>query len=180
LLQNLENQNLERSVKPHILSLLGDVAMAVGEAFEPYLENVMKMLQQAGFTVLDDKDEDAMEFLDELRKSVFEAYSGILIGMTSGSNSKVRVLMPYMGSMIGLLQTVQKNITNSSEDLVDAACAFLGDVASVLSPTEKMELQQSGGVLAFLQKVTETYANDANDGEVFKRATWAMEKMREL
>ena len=180
LLQNLENQNLERSVKPHILSLLGDVAMAVGEAFEPYLENVMKMLQQAGFTVLDDKDEDAMEFLDELRKSVFEAYSGILIGMTSRSNSKVRVLMPYMGSMIGLLQTVQKNITNSSEDLVDAACAFLGDVASVLSPTEKMELQQSGGVLAFLQKVTETYANDANDGEVFKRATWAMEKMREL
>lgn len=48
LLNALQSPVLHRSVKPPILSCFGDVALAVGPAFEPFLETTMKVLQQAG------------------------------------------------------------------------------------------------------------------------------------
>jgi importin subunit beta-1 len=48
LLADLQSTVLHRSVKPPILSCFGDVALAVGPAFEPFLETTMGVLQQAG------------------------------------------------------------------------------------------------------------------------------------
>lgn len=48
LLADLQSTVLHRSVKPPILGCFGDVAMAVGPGFEPFLETTMGVLQQAG------------------------------------------------------------------------------------------------------------------------------------
>jgi len=48
LLTALQSPVLHRSVKPPILSCFGDVALAVGPSFEPFLETTMNVLQQAG------------------------------------------------------------------------------------------------------------------------------------
>lgn len=48
LLSDLQSSVLHRSVKPPILSCFGDVALAVGPGFEPFLETTMGVLQQAG------------------------------------------------------------------------------------------------------------------------------------
>lgn len=48
LLADLQSTVLHRSVKPPILSCFGDVAMAVGPGFEPFLDTTMGVLQQAG------------------------------------------------------------------------------------------------------------------------------------
>lgn len=48
LLEDLQSTVLHRSVKPLILSCFGDIALAVGPAFEPYLETTVNVLQQAG------------------------------------------------------------------------------------------------------------------------------------
>lgn len=48
LLTDLQSNVLHRSVKPPILSCFGDVALAVGGGFEPFLETTMGVLQQAG------------------------------------------------------------------------------------------------------------------------------------
>lgn len=48
LLENLASPVLDRSVKLSVVSCFGDIAMAIGPAFEPYLPPVMAVLRQAG------------------------------------------------------------------------------------------------------------------------------------
>lgn len=48
LLSALQSPVLHRSVKPPILSCFGDLALAIGPSFEPFLDTTMKVLQQAG------------------------------------------------------------------------------------------------------------------------------------
>ena len=48
LLENLQSDVLNRNVKISILSCFGDLAIAIGPAFEPYLQATMGVLRQAG------------------------------------------------------------------------------------------------------------------------------------
>jgi importin subunit beta-1 len=48
LLENLQSEILNRNVKISILSCFGDIALAIGPAFAPYLETTMGVLRQAG------------------------------------------------------------------------------------------------------------------------------------
>lgn len=48
LLENLQSDILNRNVKISVLSCFGDIALAVGPQFEPYLDTAMSVLQQAG------------------------------------------------------------------------------------------------------------------------------------
>lgn len=48
LLENLQSNVLSRSVKIPIIACFGDIALAIGEKFHPYLETAMAVLQQAG------------------------------------------------------------------------------------------------------------------------------------
>ena len=45
LLENLSSETLSRNVKIHILSCFGDIALAIGPAFEPYIDYTMNMLR---------------------------------------------------------------------------------------------------------------------------------------
>lgn len=48
LLENLQSDVLNRNVKISILSCFGDIALAIGPSFEPYLDTTMEVLRQAG------------------------------------------------------------------------------------------------------------------------------------
>ena len=48
LLENLQSDVLNRNVKIVILSCFGDIALAIGPAFEPYLATTVAVLHQAG------------------------------------------------------------------------------------------------------------------------------------
>lgn len=48
LVENLQSDVLNRNVKISILSCFGDIGLAIGPAFEPYLNTTMSVLSQAG------------------------------------------------------------------------------------------------------------------------------------
>jgi len=67
LIQCLQSEDLHRSVKPPVLSVFGDVAMALNGDFEPYVQASMTMLQGAiQQSADDDADEEFLEYLNDL------------------------------------------------------------------------------------------------------------------
>ena len=78
LLRNLQNPALNRNVKPPILSCFGDIALAVGGNFEKYMQVTMSMLVQASGTAVDAANPDLVDYLNQLREGIFEAYTGVL------------------------------------------------------------------------------------------------------
>ncbi|RRT85276.1 hypothetical protein B296_00003858 [Ensete ventricosum] len=103
LLKDLSSNQLHRSVKPPIFSCLGDVALAIGENFEKYLMYAMPMLQSAAELSAHAvaTDDEMLEYTNELRNGILEAFSGILQGFKSCP--KTQLLMPYAPHILQFL-----------------------------------------------------------------------------
>lgn len=100
LLENLQSEVLNRNVKIAILSCFGDIALAIGPAFEPYLDTTMGVLRQAGAVQPNpvcstlcyatyisyilwapQLDYDLVDYVSQLREGILEAYTGVVTGL---------------------------------------------------------------------------------------------------
>ncbi|KAL3753542.1 hypothetical protein ACJRO7_000878 [Eucalyptus globulus] len=108
LLNDLRSEVLHRSVKPPIFSCFGDVALAIGDRFEKYVSYALPMMQGAAeiCAQMDTDDEELMEYGYQLKRSIFEAYSGILQGF---KDSKSEVMLPYASHLMQFIELVFKD-----------------------------------------------------------------------
>jgi len=140
LLQDL-NPSLNKSVKPTILSCFGDIALAIETKFERYLPVVMNMLQQASVTAINVKldeeiDYDLIDYMNQLREGIFEAYTGIVHGL----KGKSELLMPHLQHILKLIFHCFQDKLRMPE-VTRAACGLIGDLATTM-PNIRNHLQQ--------------------------------------
>jgi len=139
LVESLQNQYLHRSVKPPVLSCFGDIAMAIGGGYEPYLQVSIMMLMQASQTSAPDHDEELAEYVNQLREGILEAYAGIIQGLQDGNRTEV--ILPFIQSIMMFLETLA-NDTNREYEVIGKAAGLLGDIASALGRNVKENLQK--------------------------------------
>ena len=125
LLRNLQNPNLNRNVKPPILSCFGDIALAVGGHFEKYMQITMQMLVQASSASIDLDNPDMVEYLNQLREGIFEAYTGVLQGLRA--DDKAAAFEPYVHGALDLIRQVAEGIPQGvpTDEVVRAAAGMV-------------------------------------------------------
>jgi len=145
LFLNLQSKDLERSVKPPILSAFGDIALAIGGQFERYLEVVMRIIKQASDMVISTNystidDVDFLDYMNSLREAIFEAYTGIVQGLRT--DRKGDLIQPYVANILLLVQHVAAD-PRRSEAVARCAIGLCGDLASTLRNRVRNELHKS-------------------------------------
>ncbi|KAJ0741313.1 putative importin-beta domain, armadillo-like helical, importin beta family [Helianthus annuus] len=165
LLKDLSSGDLHRSVKPPIFSCFGDVALAIGEHFEKYVSYAVPMMQGAAEVCaqIDNTDEEMVEYGNQLKRSIFEAYSGILQGFKS---SKAEIMLPHAPHLLKFIEVVVKD-ANRDESVVRAAVAVLGDLADALGPNVKVLFKDMTFCSEFLGECLQS-----EDEQLKETATW--------
>jgi len=132
LLANLGNNSVHRTVKPQILSVFGDIALAIGPEFRKYLELVLQTLMQASQAQVDRSDFDMLDYLNELREGCLEAYTGIIQGLkgdNTGPCPDLVLMQPHVAYIIQFITMVAQDSEHSDTNV--AACAgLIGDLCS--------------------------------------------------
>ncbi|KAJ2914887.1 hypothetical protein MD484_g5519, partial [Candolleomyces efflorescens] len=126
LLENLQSDLVGRNVKITILSTFGDIALAIGPAFEPYLATTMNVLQQAGAVEPNPLDYDLVDYVAQLREGILEAYTGIVTGLKKTEG--VHLLIPHVASILDLVQRCLSE-EERLDSLLRLSYGLLGDLA---------------------------------------------------
>ena len=134
LLTNLQNQELHRQVKPHMLSCFGDIALAVGGDFERYLSQVLVMLASASATTMPSDDDELIEYLNALRESVLEAYTGLIQGLNDHGKAGLLVTAANAPHVNAIFELATRIVADEAEGQVEeavlkAAIGVIGDLA---------------------------------------------------
>ncbi|KMT12381.1 hypothetical protein BVRB_5g103140 [Beta vulgaris subsp. vulgaris] len=154
LLKDLSSGDLHRSVKPPIFSCFGDIALAIGAQFEKYFGYAIPMLQSASEVCaqMDTNDDEVMEYGNLLRRSIFEAYSGILQGL---KDTKPELLVPHAQHLLQFLEFVFRD-KQRDESVTRAAIAVLGDLADALGQNAKTFLKDCSFCVEFIHECLES------------------------
>ncbi|KIJ60940.1 hypothetical protein HYDPIDRAFT_169967 [Hydnomerulius pinastri MD-312] len=169
LLENLQSDVLNRNVKISILSCFGDIALAIGVAFEPYLDTTMGVLRQAGGVQPNPLDFDLVDYVSQLREGILEAYTGVVTGLKN--TDKVQLLLPHSGSILELIQRCLAD-DERSESTVKLCFGLLGDLADCFPNGQLKQLLLSEWVASELR------SKRGMSPETKKTMRWAREMVK--
>jgi importin subunit beta-1 len=123
LVANLQNSSVDGNVKTATLSCFGDVALAIGADFAPFLEVVMMALQQASSFRPETDNIDVAEHFNLLYEGVIEAYVGIVQGLNgTPSAAMLERFLPHMFEFIHAIAVDP----HKSDSLTRACIGLLG------------------------------------------------------
>ena len=172
LVNNLGDEAVPRSVKPAILASFGDIALAIGDNFIKYLEVVAPPLQAAAQMSVElakqaDNDEDQIEFINSLRQSILEAWSGMFNGLSKeNSDLYLRQISPML---LDYIETIAAD-PNENLSVMSRAADAIGDIASNIHGVGTLFLQKPY-VTGFLEKCKSKPGPD-------EKASWALKMVQ--
>nr|XP_029491539.1 importin subunit beta-1-like isoform X4 [Oncorhynchus nerka] len=177
LLENLGNENVHRSVKPQILSVFGDIALAIGGEFKKYLEIVLDTLQQASQAQVDKTDYDMVDYLNELREGCLEAYTGIIQGLKGDKENvhpDVMLVQPRVEFILSFIHHIAEDEDHSNGVVANAA-GLIGDLCTVFGK-DVLKLVEMRPLINDL--LTEGRRSKVTITKML--ATWATKELRKL
>lgn len=183
LLENLSNGAVHRSIKPQILSTVGDVALSIGVNFQKYLALVFQILQEAAQLniVVDKNDFDMLDYVNELREGCLEAYTGIAQGLKGeGDNPNVQEHLQLLSPQVPFLLKFMEHIAKDEErsDGVIACCAgLLGDLCSAYGKPLLTELEKvsQSEIMRLMQE-----GKNSRTKRTKSLCSWALKEMKTL
>ncbi|GAB7341987.1 hypothetical protein MBLNU457_g0283t2 [Dothideomycetes sp. NU457] len=172
LLNNLRSSALGNQFKPAILQCFGDIAQAIGGAFETYLSVVAQVLQQAAGITVQDSSFEMLDYVVSLREGIMDAWGGAIMAMRTGN--KTQLLQPYVESIFQLLQTVYQD-ANRTEALLRASMGVIGDLAEAFPSGEYAHYFRQDFLTAMAR---DTRANKEFSPRTIDTARWAREQIK--
>ena len=172
LLNDLQAQNLHRSVKPSILSCFGDIALAIEGQFEKYLPYALTMLESASALSIQTQqvagdDDDMIDYNNDLRNGILEAYSGLFQGFKA-NKQQLKAFHDHAREIIGFIESIYQD-TNRSSAVTKNAVWVLGDLADTLDNVGPFFVEKP-----FYQKFLMECKQNSSLGDT---AQWAMERI---
>mmetsp|Transcript_32889 Transcript_32889/g.47518 ORF Transcript_32889/g.47518 Transcript_32889/m.47518 type:complete len:856 (+) Transcript_32889:71-2638(+) len=166
LLELLQSQTLNRSVKPHVISVFSDISLAIEGDFERYTNVILGILKQAGEVNLSPEtdDEDLIDYINNLRNSILEAYTGILQGL--GASKKQDSIAPAVDSIVEFLCRSTED-QHRSDEVLKSAIGLLGDMGQTFGLKMQALYQQR----FVMELVRQGLSSDEKD--IIEVATWA-------
>ncbi|XP_013913313.1 PREDICTED: importin subunit beta-1 [Thamnophis sirtalis] len=177
LLENLGNENVHRSVKPQILSVFGDIALAIGGEFKKYLDVVLNTLQQASQAHVDKSDYDMVEYLNELRETCLEAYTGIVQGLKGDQENvhpDVMLVQPRVEFILSFIDHIAAD-EDHSDGVVACAAGLIGDLCTAFGK-DVLKMVEARPMIHEL--LTEGRRSKTNKTKTL--STWATKELRKL
>ena len=104
------------------------MALALGPKFTKYLNVVMEMLNQASKAQVDRSDFDMLDYLNELRESCLDAYTGIVQGLKGDGeqpNQEVQLLRSHVTHMIEFITIVAED-SEKSDPVIASSAGLIG------------------------------------------------------
>ncbi|XP_042897818.1 importin subunit beta-1 isoform X1 [Parasteatoda tepidariorum] len=178
LLENLSNTAVNRSVKPQILSVFGDVALAIGTHFQKYLVIVLEALAQASQTQAEKNDYDMIDYVNELREGCLEAYTGIIQGLkgdqnTTTPNSEVNLMQPHVPYIMQFITHIAQD-PDHSDGTIAASAGLIGDLCLAFGQIMLRDVDNE--VISELL----TKGRRSKTSKTKTLATWASKEIRKL
>jgi importin subunit beta-1 len=176
LLENLSNPALHRSVKPQILSVFGDMALSIGPDFKKYLNIVLQMLVHATQVQFDPNDYDMIDYMNDLRESVLESFTGIiqgLKGMNADPHPDVALMQPHVPFIIKFIMTIALE-SGLSDNNIAISAGLIGDLCSAFGPP-LIQLLDNDTITNLLQEGKKSGTNRTKT-----LSNWALKEIRKL
>jgi len=167
--QALQDEIVHRSVKPPILSCFGDIALALGQAYVPYMQVSLMMLMQASQTQAAEDDEEMIDYVNQLREGILEAYTGIIQGLKDGGS--VDSIASYILAIMQFLEVCDRP-ENQDHYVLGKAAGLIGDIANAFGPSLKEHLNKQ-----YIQDILNV-AYQNGDDSTKSTCTWAKEQVQ--
>ncbi|CAH8858038.1 unnamed protein product [Trichobilharzia szidati] len=176
LMEILQDVNANKSLRPAVLSTFGDLSLALGSEFWKYLPVVLETLSQATQAEVNLEDPDMVEYLNSLRTSCLEAYTGVIQGLKGDGPQSAAALEFVAGNVPHILSFIQHVGADSitTEEIISASCGLVGDLVSAYGASI-LSVVEVDGIAAVLQK-----GRRAKSSRTKNLAVWATKEIRKL
>lgn len=173
LLNNLRSDKITNQLKPPILETFGDIASAIGPAFETYLSVVGQVLQQASqVTVANDVSFDMIDYIISLRSGIADAWDGVILAFKG--TQRVNLLQNYATPIFQFLQTVGSDV-NHNEGLLRACMGIVGDLGEAFPDGQLAEFFRADWLTKLIKETRQ--ARDFSPRTI-TAARWARETVK--